>query len=71
MWLVLLIFLSRFEEQLHQRIAEDIQPLGDLVGLPLYLPESLVSTPPVTCLSMKSPVSSAQDVREGGTENSL
>ncbi|XP_009889707.1 PREDICTED: germinal-center associated nuclear protein [Charadrius vociferus] len=51
----------RFEEQLHQCIAEDIQPLGDLVGLPLYLPQSLVSTPTVTCPLMKSPVSSAQD----------
>uniref|UniRef100_A0A8C3PMJ8 Germinal-center associated nuclear protein n=1 Tax=Calidris pygmaea TaxID=425635 RepID=A0A8C3PMJ8_9CHAR len=38
----------RFEEQLHQCLAEDIEPLGDFVGLPLYLPQSLVSTPTVT-----------------------
>ncbi|KAK4817765.1 hypothetical protein QYF61_026988 [Mycteria americana] len=50
----------RFEEQLHQCLAEDIEPLGDLVGLPLYLPQSLVSTPAVTCPLMKSPASSAQ-----------
>ncbi|KFQ70867.1 Germinal-center associated nuclear protein, partial [Phaethon lepturus] len=52
----------RFEEQLHQCLAEDIEPLNDFVGLPLYLPQSLVSTPTVTCPLMKSPASSAQEV---------
>ncbi|KAM6307478.1 germinal-center associated nuclear protein [Aegotheles albertisi] len=51
----------RFEEQLQQWLAEDVEPLGDLVGLPLYLPQSLVSTTTVTCPLMKSPVSSAQE----------
>ncbi|NWH66049.1 GANP protein, partial [Geococcyx californianus] len=51
----------RFEEQLH-RLAEDVEPLGDFVGLPLYLPQSLVSTPTVTCPLVKSPTSS-QEVR--------
>ncbi|XP_049672643.1 germinal-center associated nuclear protein isoform X2 [Accipiter gentilis] len=51
----------RFEEQLHQCLAEDIEPLGDFVGLPLYLPQSLVSTPTVTCPLTKSPMSSAQE----------
>ncbi|XP_026708223.1 germinal-center associated nuclear protein [Athene cunicularia] len=55
----------RFEEQLHQCLAENIEPLGDFVGLPLYLPQSLVSTPAVTCPLMKSPASSAQ---EGGSQ---
>ncbi|XP_010172995.1 germinal-center associated nuclear protein-like, partial [Antrostomus carolinensis] len=55
----------RFEERLHQCLAEDLEPLGDFVGLPLYLPQSLVSTPPVTCPLMKSPVSPAQ---EAGSE---
>ncbi|NXT92213.1 GANP protein, partial [Anhinga rufa] len=55
----------RFEEQLHQCLAEDIEPLGDFIGLPLYLPQSLVSTPAVTCPLMKSPASSAQEVRKG------
>ncbi|XP_054685331.1 germinal-center associated nuclear protein isoform X1 [Grus americana] len=50
----------RFEEQLRQCLVEDIEPLGDFVGLPLYLPQSLVSTPTVTCPLMKSPVSSAE-----------
>uniref|UniRef100_A0A663EWI2 Germinal-center associated nuclear protein n=1 Tax=Aquila chrysaetos chrysaetos TaxID=223781 RepID=A0A663EWI2_AQUCH len=53
---------SRFEEQLHQCLAEDTEPLGDFVGLPLYLPQSLVSTPTVTCPLMKSPMSSAQEL---------
>uniref|UniRef100_A0A8B9MIW2 Germinal-center associated nuclear protein n=1 Tax=Accipiter nisus TaxID=211598 RepID=A0A8B9MIW2_9AVES len=53
---------SRFEEQLHQCLAEDIEPLGDFVGLPLYLPQSLVSTPTVTCPLTKSPMSSAQEL---------
>uniref|UniRef100_A0A663M8P2 Germinal-center associated nuclear protein n=1 Tax=Athene cunicularia TaxID=194338 RepID=A0A663M8P2_ATHCN len=52
----------RFEEQLHQCLAENIEPLGDFVGLPLYLPQSLVSTPAVTCPLMKSPASSAQEL---------
>ncbi|NXW52285.1 GANP protein, partial [Nyctiprogne leucopyga] len=55
----------RFEERLHQCLAEDLDPPGDSVGLPLYLPQSLVSTPPVTCPLMKSPVSPAQ---EAGSE---
>ncbi|XP_074766483.1 germinal-center associated nuclear protein isoform X2 [Athene noctua] len=55
----------RFEEQLHQCLAENIEPLGDFVGLPLYLPQSLVSTPAVTCPLMKNPASSAQ---EGGSQ---
>lgn len=66
-WLVLLIFLSRFEERLHQYLAEEMEPLSDFVGLPLYLPQSLVTTPTVTC-PLKSPVSS-QQVRKCGTEN--
>uniref|UniRef100_A0A8C0AS65 Germinal-center associated nuclear protein n=1 Tax=Buteo japonicus TaxID=224669 RepID=A0A8C0AS65_9AVES len=52
----------RFEEQLHQCLAEDIEPLGDFVGLPLYLPQSLVSTPAITCPLTKSPMSSAQEL---------
>ncbi|XP_030309809.1 germinal-center associated nuclear protein [Calypte anna] len=52
----------RFEEQLHQWLAEDIEPHGDFVPLPLYLPQSLVSTTTVTCPLMKSPMSSAQEV---------
>ncbi|NXS57900.1 GANP protein, partial [Brachypteracias leptosomus] len=55
----------RFEEQLHQCLTEDIEPLGDFVGLPLYLPQSLVSTPAVTCPLMKSPMLSAEEVRRG------
>ncbi|XP_009319105.1 PREDICTED: germinal-center associated nuclear protein [Pygoscelis adeliae] len=55
----------RFEEQLHQCLSEDIEPLGGFVGLPLYLPQSLVSTPTVTCPLMKSPASSA---REAGSQ---
>ncbi|XP_025963226.2 germinal-center associated nuclear protein isoform X1 [Dromaius novaehollandiae] len=51
----------RFEEQLHQCLAEDTEPLGDFMGPPLYLPQSLVSTPPVTYPLMKSPMSSAQE----------
>ncbi|KFO86219.1 Germinal-center associated nuclear protein, partial [Buceros rhinoceros silvestris] len=51
----------RFEEQLQQCLAEDLEPLGDFVGLPLYLPQSLVSTPAVTCLLTKSPAPSAQE----------
>ncbi|KFP45216.1 Germinal-center associated nuclear protein, partial [Chlamydotis macqueenii] len=51
----------RFEEQLHRCLAEDIEPLGDFVGLPLYLPQSLVSTPTVTYPLMESPVLSAQE----------
>ncbi|XP_061858231.1 germinal-center associated nuclear protein isoform X2 [Colius striatus] len=51
----------RFEEQLQQCLAEDIEPLGDYVGLPLYLPQSLVSTPSVTCPLMKSSTTSAQE----------
>ncbi|NWS71701.1 GANP protein, partial [Crotophaga sulcirostris] len=54
----------RFEEQLHQCLAEGVEPLGDHVGLPLYLPQSLVSTPTVTCPLVKSPASS-QEVRTG------
>ncbi|NXJ66868.1 GANP protein, partial [Rostratula benghalensis] len=53
----------RFEEQLHQCLAEDVEPLGDFVGLPLYLPQSLVSTPAVTCPLMKSPALCSQEVR--------
>ncbi|NXL54123.1 GANP protein, partial [Podilymbus podiceps] len=55
----------RFEEQLHQCLAEDIELLGNFVGLPLYLPQSLVSTPAVTCPLMKSPIPSSQEVRKG------
>uniref|UniRef100_A0A803VB07 Germinal-center associated nuclear protein n=1 Tax=Ficedula albicollis TaxID=59894 RepID=A0A803VB07_FICAL len=39
---------DRFEEQLHRYLAEDMEPLGDLLGLPLYLPQSLLSTPATT-----------------------
>ncbi|XP_064308297.1 germinal-center associated nuclear protein [Phalacrocorax carbo] len=57
----------RFEEQLQQCLAEDIEPLGAFIGLPLYLPQSLVSTPAVDCPLMKSPASSTQEAgrREG------
>ncbi|KFP70792.1 Germinal-center associated nuclear protein, partial [Acanthisitta chloris] len=51
----------RFEEQLHQYLAEGTEPLGDLLDLPLYLPQSLLSTPAVTCPLVKSPVSPAQE----------
>ncbi|XP_053837932.1 germinal-center associated nuclear protein isoform X2 [Vidua macroura] len=53
--------LLRFEEQLHQYLAEDMEPLGDLLGLPLYLPQSLLSTPAATCPLVKSPMSAAQE----------
>ncbi|NXH20252.1 GANP protein, partial [Bucco capensis] len=56
----------RFEEQLQQCLTEDTEPLRDFVGLPLYLPQSLVSTTTVTCPLIKSPMSSAQEVRKGG-----
>lgn len=52
---------KRFEEQLHQYLAEDMEPLGDLLGLPLYLPQSLLSTPAATCPLVKSPMSAAQE----------
>ncbi|XP_074728490.1 germinal-center associated nuclear protein isoform X2 [Strix uralensis] len=55
----------RFEEQLHQCLAEGVEPRGNFVGLPLYLPQSLVSTPALICPLMKSPASSAQ---EGGSQ---
>ncbi|NXU55150.1 GANP protein, partial [Turnix velox] len=58
----------RFEEQLHQCLAEDIGPPADLLGLPLYLPQSLVCTPFVGCPLMNSQVSSAQEVRRGRSE---
>lgn len=64
---VLLPPTSRFEEQLHRYLAEDMEPLGDLLGLPLYLPQSLLSTPAATCPLVKSPMSAAQEVREGGS----
>ncbi|NXY88558.1 GANP protein, partial [Alcedo cyanopectus] len=51
----------KFEEQLHQCLSEDIEPLGNFVGLPLYLPQSLVSTPTVTCPLTKIPMSSAEE----------
>uniref|UniRef100_A0A8B9TUM2 Germinal-center associated nuclear protein n=1 Tax=Anas platyrhynchos TaxID=8839 RepID=A0A8B9TUM2_ANAPL len=38
----------RFEEQLQQCLTEDTEPLGDFMGLPLYLPQSLVSTPAIS-----------------------
>ncbi|XP_067994306.1 germinal-center associated nuclear protein isoform X1 [Melanerpes formicivorus] len=57
----------RFEEQLYRCLADDIEPLGDFVGLPLYLPQALISTPNVSCPLMKNPVSSAQgaETQEG------
>ncbi|XP_048808587.1 germinal-center associated nuclear protein [Lagopus muta] len=58
----------RFEEQLHQYLAEDIEPLGDLVGFPLYLPQSLISTPTLAGPLIKSPMSSVQ---EDGSEARL
>uniref|UniRef100_A0A8C5IV17 Germinal-center associated nuclear protein n=1 Tax=Junco hyemalis TaxID=40217 RepID=A0A8C5IV17_JUNHY len=48
---------ERFEEQLHQYLVEDMEPLGDLLGLPLYLPQSLLSSPAATCPLVKSPIS--------------
>ncbi|XP_035188197.1 germinal-center associated nuclear protein [Oxyura jamaicensis] len=47
----------RFEEQLHQCLTEDTEPLGDFVGLPLYLPQTLVSTPAITGPLIKSSMS--------------
>uniref|UniRef100_A0A8C5U0Y0 Germinal-center associated nuclear protein n=1 Tax=Malurus cyaneus samueli TaxID=2593467 RepID=A0A8C5U0Y0_9PASS len=52
---------KRFEEQLHRYLAEDTEPLGDLLGLPLYLPQSLLSTPAVTCPLEKSSMSAAHE----------
>uniref|UniRef100_A0A8C5TZA9 Germinal-center associated nuclear protein n=1 Tax=Malurus cyaneus samueli TaxID=2593467 RepID=A0A8C5TZA9_9PASS len=51
---------KRFEEQLHRYLAEDTEPLGDLLGLPLYLPQSLLSTPAVTCPLEKSSMSAQE-----------
>ncbi|XP_009951232.1 PREDICTED: germinal-center associated nuclear protein, partial [Leptosomus discolor] len=56
----------RFEEQLHQCLAEDIEPRGDFVGLPLYLPQSLVSTINGQGTVRKSPTSSAQEAGSQG-----
>ncbi|XP_071418144.1 germinal-center associated nuclear protein isoform X2 [Pithys albifrons albifrons] len=53
----------RFEEQLHRYLTEDVEPLGGLLGLPLYLPQSLLSTSAVTCPLVKSPTSPAQEAR--------
>uniref|UniRef100_A0A8C3LCU0 Germinal-center associated nuclear protein n=1 Tax=Chrysolophus pictus TaxID=9089 RepID=A0A8C3LCU0_CHRPC len=62
---------KRFEEQLHQYLAEDIEPLGDLVGFPLYLPQSLISTPTLAGPLIKSPMSSVQDGSEARLELSM
>ncbi|XP_032548670.1 germinal-center associated nuclear protein isoform X1 [Chiroxiphia lanceolata] len=51
----------RFEEQLHRYLTEDTEPLGDLLGLPLFLPQSLLSTSAVTCPLVKSPMPPAQE----------
>ncbi|KAJ7407390.1 hypothetical protein BTVI_63206 [Pitangus sulphuratus] len=51
----------RFEEQLHQYLTEDMEPLGDLLGLPLYLPQSLLSTSAIACPLVKSPMPPAQE----------
>lgn len=41
-------FLSpRFEEQLHQWLAEDTGQLTDSLSLPFYLPQTLVATPQI------------------------
>uniref|UniRef100_A0A803YBY3 Germinal-center associated nuclear protein n=1 Tax=Meleagris gallopavo TaxID=9103 RepID=A0A803YBY3_MELGA len=53
------------QNQLHQYLAEDIEPLGDLMGFPLYLPQSLISTPTLAGPLIKSPMSSVQVVRQG------
>ncbi|KAF4793689.1 Germinal-center associated nuclear protein [Turdus rufiventris] len=52
---------KRFEEQLHRYLAEDMDPLGDLLGLPLYLPQSLLSAPATTSPLVNSPMSAAQE----------
>uniref|UniRef100_A0A8D2NQM8 Germinal-center associated nuclear protein n=1 Tax=Zosterops lateralis melanops TaxID=1220523 RepID=A0A8D2NQM8_ZOSLA len=52
---------ERFEEQLHRYLAEDMEPLGDLLDLPLYLPQSLLSTPAATCTLVKDPTLAAQE----------
>uniref|UniRef100_A0A8D2NL80 Germinal-center associated nuclear protein n=1 Tax=Zosterops lateralis melanops TaxID=1220523 RepID=A0A8D2NL80_ZOSLA len=52
---------KRFEEQLHRYLAEDMEPLGDLLDLPLYLPQSLLSTPAATCTLVKDPTLAAQE----------
>uniref|UniRef100_A0A8C0VJL2 Germinal-center associated nuclear protein n=1 Tax=Cyanistes caeruleus TaxID=156563 RepID=A0A8C0VJL2_CYACU len=58
---------ERFEEQLHRYLAEDMEPLGDLLGLPLYLPQSLLSTPAAACPLVKGPMTAAQEagIQEG------
>ncbi|NWU96975.1 GANP protein, partial [Upupa epops] len=58
----------RFEEQLHQCLAEDSEPPVDFIGLPLYLPQSLVSASNITCPLMKNPASSDQEVQKGDAE---
>ncbi|XP_038037878.1 germinal-center associated nuclear protein [Anas platyrhynchos] len=50
----------RFEEQLQQCLTEDTEPLGDFMGLPLYLPQSLVSTPAISGPLIRSSMSPVQ-----------
>uniref|UniRef100_A0A8B9E8R3 Germinal-center associated nuclear protein n=1 Tax=Anser cygnoides TaxID=8845 RepID=A0A8B9E8R3_ANSCY len=59
----------RFEEQLHQCLTKDTEHLGDFVGLPLYLPQSLVSTTAITGPLIKSSMPPVQGVRKNGAEN--
>uniref|UniRef100_A0A8B9CDN1 Germinal-center associated nuclear protein n=1 Tax=Anser brachyrhynchus TaxID=132585 RepID=A0A8B9CDN1_9AVES len=57
---------ERFEEQLHQCLTKDTEHLGDFVGLPLYLPQSLVSTTAITGPLIKSSMPPVQGVRKNG-----
>uniref|UniRef100_A0A8B9IM81 Germinal-center associated nuclear protein n=1 Tax=Anser cygnoides TaxID=8845 RepID=A0A8B9IM81_ANSCY len=54
----------RFEEQLHQCLTKDTEHLGDFVGLPLYLPQSLVSTTAITGPLIKSSMPPVQGLLE-------
>uniref|UniRef100_A0A8B9VN19 Germinal-center associated nuclear protein n=1 Tax=Anas zonorhyncha TaxID=75864 RepID=A0A8B9VN19_9AVES len=61
----------RFEEQLQQCLTEDTEPLGDFMGLPLYLPQSLVSTPAISGPLIRSSMSPVQGVRKNLLEDNL
>uniref|UniRef100_A0A8B9ZLC0 Germinal-center associated nuclear protein n=1 Tax=Anas platyrhynchos TaxID=8839 RepID=A0A8B9ZLC0_ANAPL len=62
---------ERFEEQLQQCLTEDTEPLGDFMGLPLYLPQSLVSTPAISGPLIRSSMSPVQGVRKNLLEDNL
>ncbi|XP_038604886.1 germinal-center associated nuclear protein [Tachyglossus aculeatus] len=54
---------KRFEDMLHQWLAEDSVHLADSTSLPLYLPEALVSVPQSIQPPVKSPRTSPQNTR--------